>query len=485
MKIKTELVLVMPPQPSLLNGFASGLVSLANYVAAAMPDIAISILDLSTYSFEQAKEAVIASSISKKALRTFVGITTTTASYQSALSIARIVKSINSNAITVLGGHHASSDPENILHNHADLVDLIAIGEGERTLCDLLKSYPELEKISGIAYLRQGEFYLAPPGKLLTTDELDSIPINYKDNGLIGVPGKFDHVTYISARGCPLPCAFCAVSNQKIRAKSINAVIRDIKQLLDMGFSRIAIEDNFFAHSPARTKEMCEALVELRKNYKSFTWDCQTRVEALAREGTIEMLAKSGCEAVYIGVESLNPESLVYLNKTKNPQKYLSALYEKVIPNLLVTDIDCYINLQFGIPGESLENNQQTLTALKRLGKLAEKHNKVITVFPQLHVVYPGTFHYFQGIKDQRFPKNVFEFFTAWESKKKPIISWFGEHFAHGTGGIPEGILNSELLKIGKFYINGESVIRITHNMEKTGRFRGIKVFSYRNYIIN
>lgn len=481
--IGTRLLLIMPPQSGLLNGFAAGLISLANFVRAKMPDVTTEILDLSTDSFYEA-ERHLRCSLDRGDLRLFVGITTTTAGYQAALQVANIVRDASPRAIVVLGGHHASADSEFILRRHSDVVDLIIIGEGERSLCDLIRLYPSIEEVGSLAFLDPNNCLVrTKSGAPLTQAELDSIPISYGDNGLIGTPGKFDHVTYVSARGCPLRCAFCAVANERIRAKSVPVVIQDIEDLLDMGFTRIAIEDNFFAHSAARTRDLCKALAELKRK-RDFAWDCQTRVESLARKGTITQMAEAGCEAVYIGVESIHPDQLLYLNKTNNPSKYLHDLVDVVVPALLETTVDCYLNLQFGVPGETIKHERMTFEVLSHLGNLATSHGKCITVFPQLHVVYPGTAHFQEGIAQGRFPSDVFESFTEWEFRQAPVLFWLGEHFAHGTGGIPEGILNHRLLRKGLYEVDTSAVFRISAALRSIDRIPGMKTFNYGDYLV-
>jgi len=186
-----KLLLIMPPQQGLLIGFAAGLISLANFVEARMPGLRASILDLSVQSFDSAEVEITRSLAENQGDPSFVGITTTTASYQSALEIARLVKQTDPRSLVILGGHHASADPEIILRNHSNVVDLIIMGEGERSLCDLIRHYPALEAVPGLCYLNAaGRFIHNDPPNLLSREELDSIPISHGDNGLIGAPGK-------------------------------------------------------------------------------------------------------------------------------------------------------------------------------------------------------------------------------------------------------------------------------------------------------
>jgi hypothetical protein len=319
---------------------------------------------------------------------------------------------------------------------------------------------------------------------------LDAIPLLFQDSGLRGSPGKFEHATYVSARGCPLRCAFCSVANQKIRARSIIQVAKDIRLLVDLGFSRIAIEDNFFAHTPQRTTQICEALAELRRDGLDFTWDCQTRVESMDRSGLVGLMERAGCEAVYLGVESLNPDQLRYLKKAPNPSRYLDCLRQRVVPALLNSEVACYINLQFGIPGETEAHHAETKNILQDMGQAAVHRKKKITIFPQLQVVYPGTTHFQDGLRQQQFPRDIFESFTAWEAKQAPVLNWLGKHFAHGTGGIPVGILNKDALQAGEFskgpenIMDAGAVMRIDTILMDLDELDGIEVFKYGKYLV-
>src|SRR5262249_39634052 len=158
---------------------------------------------------------------------------------------------------------------------------------------------------------------------------------------------------------------------------SVAKVKDDIRTMVRQGFSRVAIEDNFFAHSPVRTEEICAALRDLRDHDKlSFVWDCQTRVESLARENALQLMADAGCEAVYVGVESLSPEQLLYLRKTATPQRYLRLLNDVVVPRVLSSRVECYLNLQLGLPRETQIQIDSTLAALHDIGGRAERKRR-------------------------------------------------------------------------------------------------------------
>lgn len=485
---KRCLILVHPPQQGLLEGFSSGLIALANFVALRLPDVDVRILDLGILP-HAALFTHVAESLKGIRGQVFVGITTTTASYQAALSVAQVFKRLAKECIVVLGGHHASSQDDVVLQAHTD-VDLIVRGEGEASLVELLIRYPELSDVPSLSYRDGSQIIRNPSARLLDQQDLDQILPNFRDWGLRSAPGKFDHVTYVAARGCPLQCAFCSVANERIRSKSIGAVVRDLRILVgEFGFNSVAIEDNFFAHSPKRTIELCGAIEELQKEI-SFRWDCQTRVESCRRTDVMESMERAGCEAVYLGVEAFDPEHLLYLKKTPSPGPYVQSLREQVVPWLLRSRINCYINLQLGLPGEDEHHRDNTLKQLAELGKQAADRERPITIFPQLHVVYPGTRHFHEAVAEGRFGRDsvsVFERFTAWEARQKPVLEFLGEHFAHGTGGIPEGILCSARLGQGEFAVDGDAVIKLVNYLNEIENLNkdGLILFKYGRYLTN
>ena len=477
------LALVHPPQQGLLEGFSSGLVALANYVTGKLPDVPVHLLDFGLMT-DAEMQAEVRACLEQARGQVHIGVSTTTASYQSALRVVRAFKAAAPRCITILGGHHASAQHDTVLRAHHE-VDYVIRGEGEKPLLEFLRRFPHVQDVPGLAFREGFRVRANDLCSPLSMQEMDAILPTFRGTGLRSAPGKFDHTTYVSARGCPLHCAFCAVSGEAIRFKSIQAVIRDLSLLVgEMGYTSIAVEDNHFAQSPQRTIALCEAIEQLQSRL-SFRWDCQTRVESCTPEVLVAM-ERAGCEAVYLGVEALDVEHLLYLRKTRDPGRYLRMLRDQVIPQLLQSRIDCYINLQLGLPAEGEGHRSNTMAALRELGAMAREHGKHLVIFPQLHVIYPGTRHHEEAILEGRFgpgADDVFELFTAWESRQQPVLRWLGEHFAHGTGGIPEGILYADRLRRGEFEVSPGAVLEIINYLNAIARVPGVEVFRYGKYL--
>lgn len=482
-----HVLLVQPPQPGLLDGFANGLIDLANFISSRLCGVEVKILDLGLVPTESVSATL------ENSFRTFtkgaslIGITTTTATYQSALRVARAAKRIDPSSVVVLGGHHVSPQHEVSLRHHAPYVDFVVRGEGEYALLKLIRG-DRPETIPNVSFWTGGGLVANVPGQLLTTEELDSLGVEFKDQTFESAPGKFNRTTYVSARGCPLRCAFCAVAGETIRSKSIGKVIEDLFQLVFVkGYERIAIEDNFFAQKKSRTIPLCEAIQSFRQNLAStFTWDCQTRVESLYDSAVIRALAKAGCDGIYLGVEGLTSADLLYLGKTAQPERYLEALLTTVVPQVIGEGMACNINLQVGLPEETQTSRGTRVTRLEALGRLAWRSQQTITVFPQLNVVYPGTAHFWKYLQEQRFGTlglDVFESFTEWEEENQPILRFLGENFAHGVGGIPIGILDQQELRGGKFLVDQNKVDLVREHLNEIAQIAGISMFRYGAYL--
>lgn len=481
---RPKLILIHPPQLGLMEGFSTGLVSLANYVASHHPGAEIQLLDLGLTGPADLA-STIAAQLATDEARVVVGISTTTASYRSALLVARTAKQLAPRTVVVLGGHHAGPEAEAILQNHS-FVDYVVAGEGERALLHLLRTLPEPFGTPGLVFRRGTEIVRNPTAAFLAPEELDQLSPTFQGWGLRSAPGKFEHVTYVSARGCPMRCSFCAVANETIRAKTIGSVIADLRHLVhDLGLRRIAIEDNFFAQSRSRTLALCAAIEELQREVP-FRWDCQTRVESMQPPGVLEAMERAGCEAVYLGVEALDAESLLHLGKTRAPGRYLRSLCDEVVPRLLDSGVACYLNLQLGLPQEGPHHRTQALQLLRELGASATRRNRSITIFPQLFVIYPGTRHCQEALAEGRFgpsAEDIWERFTTWEERQQPVLEWLGQHFAHGTGGIPEGILGRDALRRGEFVIDPDAVLAIVNQLRAFSRIPGIRLFEYGRYL--
>jgi hypothetical protein len=195
-------------------------------------------------------------------------------------------------------------------------------------------------------------------------------------------------------------------------------------------------------------------------------------------------MAAAGCDAVFLGVESFDDETLSYLGKTAKPERYRALFFERVLPAIFETKMVCYVNLQVGVPFEGSAHRARTLAALAEAAELARVRGGRIVVCPMLHVIYPGTHLFQQGLAKGLFARDVFERFTAWEAEAEPVKQWLGRQFAHGTGGIPVGILRGSFDGSDGFEVDPRRVLEIENYLADVRDIGGLEVFDYEPYLV-
>ncbi|HYA40118.1 MAG TPA: radical SAM protein [Syntrophobacteraceae bacterium] len=156
-----------------------------------------------------------------------------TAYSDEAILTAEIVKRRRPEAVTVLGGHHPTEMPEEVLKH--DCVDFIIRGEGEVSMALLagaIRGERPLESVPGIGFKTSGgNYYIKPPAVLANLDEIPLPAIQLIDNGFYR-RSKRRGAVIVSGRGCPLGCSYCSIGCSSwcgFRTKSVRRVIEEMK----------------------------------------------------------------------------------------------------------------------------------------------------------------------------------------------------------------------------------------------------------------
>ncbi len=273
-----------------------------------------------------------------------IGIYVHTASYKMSLRLINELRQLSDVPI-VVGGPHPSLMPESF----PEIVNHIVIGEGEKVIVDLVESR-----------IKDRMIY----GHKLTSFELEQLswpdyhdfydkPYNWKLEIFdLNVQRVFSMNT---SRGCPYLCKFCGVSRisgRKFRYFSAAKIVDEVRHLkekynIDGIYFR---EDNFTANF-ARLKEFCRLMIE---SNLGVTWVSEARVDTGNKE-TLELMYKSGCRGLYIGVESGSQRILDNMKKGVSIEQIVTFF-----KNCREVGIKTYATFCFGTPGETEEDRQET-----------------------------------------------------------------------------------------------------------------------------
>lgn len=134
-------------------------------------------------------------------------------------------------------------------------------------------------------------------------------------------------MTVNTSRGCPFECEFCSVIEnfgKQFRFLDDEATIGLLRDTLRMTRKPIFFGDDIFAANRARTKRILERV--LREGIRLPRWFAQVRVESAQDKELLALMKRAHCSTVFIGLESVNAETLKLYNKHATVERNRQAI---------------------------------------------------------------------------------------------------------------------------------------------------------------
>jgi radical SAM superfamily enzyme YgiQ (UPF0313 family) len=256
-----------------------------------------------------------------------LGLSVITRTANQSFELARRVRAINPRAKILFGGPHPTALPEESLQ----FGDVVVTHEGDYTLPRLLERLqdnlgdPQLTDLPGVNYLgRDGEIIRNPDRPYLTSEQLSALPFPvYSDRVSRGIT----HNVVNTSRGCPYECEFCSVIEnfgRGFRFLDDDAAVALIRHTVQLNGKPIFFGDDIFAANRARTTRVLERL--LSEGVKMPRWFAQVRVETAQDRELLGLMKRANCAMVFIGLESVNDETLRLYNKHSTLEKNRKAI---------------------------------------------------------------------------------------------------------------------------------------------------------------
>ncbi len=257
-----------------------------------------------------------------------VGITGVTCEANTVLALAKRLKE-RLNVPVVVGGHHASCDPDFFKH---PFIDYIVVGLANLSFRQLVDAIEKREPttIDGVISNVASPIPAFTPRHYTTDDLTDhrapryDLVAQHRDLYVMaGAGGKVGFVT--TAFGCTHGCSFCAIPNLtggKYLVRSHDAVMRDIALLEDVPVIRL-VDANTFGDA-GRSQALAKRIIDA---------DLKKRLVADVRADTVvkhpdlmESWRDAGLGIVVIGFEEISDTRLDKLNKRSRHQIHLEAI---------------------------------------------------------------------------------------------------------------------------------------------------------------
>lgn len=249
-----------------------------------------------------------------------VGVSNMYTAYEAdVVEICRLVKKINSDILTVVGGAHVSINPKAMTQKKD--IDVAVYGEGEITFGEIVAG-KSLGVIKGIVY-KEGR-KLVMNQRREPVANLDDLPFPAWD--MIEAEkycvGNVFHMRepafqIVSSRGCPNHCLYCSIHSlweHRWRGRSAKNVVDELEFLnQNFGAREFSFQDDSMSVDKERMRKICEEIIKRGLDVKWTTpngiahWTLDKKI--------IKRMKQAGCYRITFGIESGDVETRRWVGK--------------------------------------------------------------------------------------------------------------------------------------------------------------------------
>lgn len=282
-------------------------------------------------------------------------------------AIFEVIGAVKKPPLALVHGSDASDQAADYLSRGFDAV---VHRNAEKIIVDLLADYldgkrgPQLLERDGVSYLKSHEVCHRPQIKRNLPMEdapfpaWDAIDVSPYRHMWRSAHGYFS-LNVSTSHGCPYRCNWCAkpLYGRSYKALSAERAAAEFKYLQnEMGADHIWVTDDIFALKPGWIKSFSE---EADRLGVTIPYKCQNRADLINEESAL-YLAKSGCQEVWLGVESGSQKILDAMQKDETIDTIRTAnrLLKK-------NGVEVGFFLQFGYTGEDYQDIRATLRLVR------------------------------------------------------------------------------------------------------------------------
>jgi radical SAM superfamily enzyme YgiQ (UPF0313 family) len=290
-------------------------------------------------------------------------------------ALARRLKELNPNCITIFGGPEMPITKKNIFEK-LPFADVVIKSEGEiilRQLLDAITDNTPWENIRGLVINRNGVAVDTGDGERISS--LEDMPSPY-------LTGVFDKImsettdvewnaTVETNRGCPYACTFCdwgSLTYNKVKKFNLEKVFAELEWIGANGCGFVTITDANFGMFVERDNAIADKLIEVQEKYGcpnsfSMSWAKDQKPEVFDIVFKLIKNPKFN-QGLTVSVQSMDLDVLENIKRKNLAQHKIENIFALCDKN----NVPVYTEIILGLPGETKDTWKEGFYKIYRAG---------------------------------------------------------------------------------------------------------------------
>lgn len=147
---------------------------------------------------------------------------------------------------------------------------------------------------------------------------------------------KYASMSIQYSRGCPFDCEFCSITvlnGHKPRTKNKEQLLNELELLHKQGWrgSVFIVDDNFIGNKRKLKEDILPALIKWQENLNyPFKFTTEVSINLADDDKLLNLMVKAGFNSAFIGIETVNSESLTECGKSQNKNRDMVKTVKKL-----------------------------------------------------------------------------------------------------------------------------------------------------------